>query len=172
MTAPRILQFSGIIHTNTGQFNRDMVIPGRGAFMAAPLDWPITLQPGTLNIKIDLSAVPGVFSEIGSSNGIKRFDERNFAPAFVIPQDSIKGNTLKPNERQPNKGTAQIWRAELLVISTGKAAKCWMLRRIGSGIYNQIELVSDLHLRSHPNLTDDIRVTLTVFEGSDTNLIA
>ena len=49
--------------------------------------------------------------------------------------------------------------------ATGESATCWMLRRLGSDIVSEIELVSDEHLRSRLNLCDGMAVRVTVWEA-------
>lgn len=159
------LEFHGKVRSNKGKFHKDMVVPGRDSLAMPPETWPGKLAPGTLNIEIDVPGVPGDFAEIGTGDGMKRFDEGNFTPAVVIPQHEISGNTLKPKPGQPRRGTAQVWRAELSVMATGETAQCWMLRRIGSSIASQIELVSEHHLRSRLNLENGTPVKVVVFEG-------
>lgn len=159
------LEFIGVVRSNTGKFHKEMVVPGREALASAPDDWPDRLAPGTLNIGIDPNKYPNEFAAIGTSDGMKRFDEGRFMAAFVIDQHEINGNTLKPKPGQPRRGTAQVWRAELSVICTGETAKCWMLRRIGSSISSQIELVSEGHLRSQLKLDDGTPVRITICEG-------
>jgi hypothetical protein len=160
----RTLVFKGSVHSNKGRFHREMVVPGRETLRSSPTDWPAQFAPGTLNIQVDLESCVGL-GEIGSSVGVKKFDEGQFKPALVIPQNEIVGNTLKPKAGEPQKGTGQAWRAELLVNATGATTKCWMLRRIGSSIASQIELISEDHLRNRLNLNDGTQITLTVFEG-------
>jgi hypothetical protein len=159
----RSLTFVGHVQSNMGKFHRELKVPGRESLASAPNDWPVHLAPGTLNIQVGPDGCDGL-AEIGSGVGVKRFDEGRFKPAFLIAQHEIEGNTLKPKAGQPLRGSAQVWRAELIVTATGATASCWMLRRIGSGIASQIELVSADHLRTRLLLNDETQVTLKVFE--------
>lgn len=161
----RTLEFTGKVRSNKGRFHEDMVVPGRVALSSAPDDWPTELASGTLNVQINDEGFPDDFGEIGDGRGVKKFDEGRFPPAFVIPQSEIIGNTLKPKEGKPHRGTGQVWRAELRNLTTGESAKCWMLRRINSGIAAQIELVSEYRLRDRLRLSDETPVRVTVFEG-------
>jgi hypothetical protein len=137
----RKLEFIGAVRSNKGEFSRDMVVPGRDSLVVAPADWPLKLALGTLNIAVNDDGFPEGFEEIGKGDGLNKFDEGKFRPELAIPPWRIARNTLQPLPDQPMRGAAQVWRAELQVISTGRVAKCWMLRRLGSGIVSQIELV-------------------------------
>ncbi|MBY0522794.1 MAG: hypothetical protein K2R98_05330 [Gemmataceae bacterium] len=153
-----------------GKFGKELTVPGRDSLLVAPEDWPKTLAPGTLNVLISHEGFPRDFDSLGAGDRLKKFDEGKFRPAFVIPQRLIAGNTLKPRPDQPTRGFAQVWRAELQVVSTCAKAKCWMLRRIGSSIAAQIELVAEDHLRSRLNLFDGAEVKVTVFEAEPAKL--
>ena len=159
----RKLEFIGTVRSNMGRFAKEMVIPGKDGFFLPPPDWPTTLAPGTLNIGI--TEFPGGFDELGNGDGLKKLDEGKFRAAAVIPPWRISGNTIQPTPGDPTRGTAQAWRAELQAISTGQTAKCWMLRRTGSSLASQIELVAEEHLRSSLNLADGTAVMVTVCEA-------
>ncbi|HKI17144.1 MAG TPA: hypothetical protein VKA15_04665 [Isosphaeraceae bacterium] len=161
----RKLEFIGSVRSNQGAFSQEMVIPGRQSLVLAPDDWPATLTPGTLNIAIHDDGFPIDFEQLGKGDGLKKLDERNFRPELAIPPWRIVGNTLQPTPDEPVLGSAQVWRAELEVASTGEVATCWMLRRLGSDIVSQIELVSDEHLRRRLNLCDGMVVKVTVWEA-------
>ncbi|MGA8348743.1 MAG: hypothetical protein ACXWPK_09230 [Isosphaeraceae bacterium] len=161
----RKLEFIGTVRSNKGECSVQMVVPGRDSLVVAPADWPVRLAPGTLNIGVNDDGFPEGFEEIGEGDGLKKFDEGKFRPELAIPPWRIAGNTLPPIPDQPMRGAAQVWRAELQVIFTDRVAKCWMLRRIGSGIVSQIELVAQEHLRSRLNLCDDMAVKVTVWEA-------
>jgi hypothetical protein len=143
----RKLEFSGAVRSNQGAFSQEMVIPGRKSLVLAPEDWPAKLAPGTLNIAIHDDGFPNELDRLGKGDGLKKLDEGKFRPELAIPPWRIVGNTLQPTPDEPVRGSAQVWRAELEVASTGEVATCWMLRRLGSDIVSQIELVSDEHLR-------------------------
>jgi hypothetical protein len=158
----RTLEFTGIVCSNTGKFAVDMVLPGRDDLTLAPADWPKKLVPGTLNIDVNDDGFPKGFDEIGNGEGLSRLDDGRFRPALVIPERKITGDTLKADPDHPRRGTAGVWQAELRVIASGRARPCWLLRRIGSEITSQIELVAQGHLRSCLNLCDGTAVTVTV----------
>lgn len=159
----RKLEFIGTLRTNTDHFSKTMTLPGRDDLLVVPSDWPTKLAPGTLNIEID--AFPEGFDGIGEGDGLKKLDKGKFRAALVIPQRKIAGNTLLSTSDEPTKGFAQVWRAELQVITTDQATKCWMMRRIGSDNARQIELVSDEHLRSSLRLVNGTRVKVIVYEA-------
>jgi hypothetical protein len=161
----RKLEFSGVVRSNQGAFSQAMVIPGRKSLVLAPDDWPEKLAPGTLNIAIQDGGYPNNLDELGKGDGLKKLDEGNFRPELAIPPWRIVGNTLQPTHDEPLRGSAQVWRAKLEVASTGEFAACWFLRRLGSDIVSQIELVSDEHLRPRMNLCDGKVVKVTVWEA-------
>ena len=140
-------------------------IPGRKSLVLAPEDWPAKLAPGTLNIAIHDGGFPNDFDQLGKGDGLKKLDEGKFRPELAIPPWRIVGNTLQSTPDEPVRGSAQVWRAELEVTCTGEVATCWMLRRLGSDIVSQIELVSDEHLRRRLNLSDGMEVKVTVWEA-------
>lgn len=158
----------GSVRGNEGTFSQKMVVPGRGELFVAPEDWPDRLVPGTLNIEID--DFPKDLDGIGEGDGLKKLDKGKFRAALIIPQRKIAGNTIKPTQDQPTRGFAQVWRAELHVLATGQATQCWMLRRIGSSIAQQIELVADQNLRKALNLGDGAKVKVTIREAESKKL--
>ena len=159
----RKLEFSGIVRSNQVILPA-MVIPGRKSLVLAPDDWPED-SPGTLNIAIQDGGFPDNLDELGKGDGLKKLDEGNFRPEMAIPPWRIAGNTMQPTHDEPLRGSAQVWRAKLEVASTGEFAACWFLRRLGSDIVSQIELVSDEHLRRRMNLCDGMVVKVTVWEA-------
>ena len=155
----RKLTFRCTIKPGIGEHS-DLKFPGRNEFADGPTDWPIKLQPGSLNALIDDDGYPDAFDSLGSAVGMKRLDEGRFIPEFIIPRAQIENNS---------KGDAQVWRAHISVTNTGKEIDCWALRRIRSGITRQIELVSDLHLRTALILDDGAEVVVTLFERTERN---
>lgn len=141
------LKFEGAVVCGCGAFARDMEIPGRMLLPWAPPEWPDVLARGTLNFSI--SQMPEPLRARGWSD-IKRLDRREFASAFEIPQDAIPGNTLKPHASAPERGRAQVWRAELQ--TQNGATACWVLRRIKSGYARVLELVSERRMRDELDL--------------------
>lgn len=164
----RIFRFIGKVKSNKGLFAKELTLPTRGTVHDLPPDWPATIEPGTLNVRIDDDGFPtNGFDSIGRSNGVKKLDEGKFVPACTIPFDAIPGNTLRPRPNEPLRGTGQAWRARICVATTGESLDCWMFRRIGSGISSQLELISDRRIRSVLNLhEDDVAVAVDIFEGA------
>ncbi|MEX1098581.1 MAG: hypothetical protein WED34_21220 [Planctomycetales bacterium] len=154
---PRTLTFCCSVKKGIGKHS-DLRIPGTNELPDAPSDWPTTLQPGSLNALIDDNGYPDGFESLGSGPGMKKLDDGCFEPEFVIPKDKIKNNS---------KGDAQVWRACIVVNATGEEIACWALRRIGSGIKKQIELVSAVHLRNTFRLGEDAKVTVRLFERQE-----
>ncbi len=157
--------FSGTVRSNSGRFHKEMIVPGRGGLPAPPQDWPKELAPGTLHIEISADGWPAALSDCGTGDGLMKFDQGGVRPEFTIQQQEIAGNTLKPKPEQPLRDPAQVWRAELTVLTIGKTTRCWMLRRIGSRIASQIELVADRHLGTSLSLEDGTDVRITLYEG-------
>ena len=150
----RKLEFIGTMQTGRCRFAHEMVIPGRDSLFLKPDDWPRQLAPGTLNILVNDDGFPVGFEEIGKSEGLTKLDEGNFGRALLISPWKIAGNTIKDDSDNPTRGMGEIWRAELQVIATGRATKCWMFRRIGSDITSEIELVAEENLRTRLSLSD------------------
>ena len=68
---------SATVRTGNGKFAKDIVIPGHADLFLAPIDWPTQLAPGTLNIKVNDDGFPEGFNEIGSGDGLKKFEEES-----------------------------------------------------------------------------------------------
>jgi hypothetical protein len=150
------LTFRGRVTPGIGLFSLQIVVPGRAQLGAdAPPDWPALLSPGTLNVRVSSNGWPDA---IDQRRQIEQVDNGEFRPALVIPHQRIENNTLGPREGHPLCGTGQAWRAEFSI--RDQKASCWILRRIGSGYRDVIELVSDSNLRAKYSLTDDDSVLL------------
>ncbi len=154
------LKFSGKIVNGIGR-HVELYVPGRSALPNAPEDWPDELRPGSLNLRV--SEFPDEFRARGLEPSTKSLDVAEFAPVFVVPQDTLGNNKLMPTKEMPNRGTAQIWRTALEVES--EKLPCWVLRRFGSGLRDQLEVVSNLHLRAKLGLTKghEWPATVTMF---------
>lgn len=83
-------------------------------------------------------------------------DSRRFVPKFVLPATSIVGKAPSTD--------AQVWRALLIKVATGRAVWCWLFRHAGSRMRSQIDLVADIPLRLSLVLRADDRVAVLVFE--------
>ena len=160
----RKLEFIGTVQTGRCRFAHEMVIPGQDSLFLKPDYWPRRLAPGTLNIKLNDGGFPPGFDDIGKGEGLTKLDEGNFGRALLISPWKIAGNTIQHDADHPTRGMGEIWRAELQVIATGQATKCWLFRRIGSDITSSIELVAEENLRTRLNLSDETAVKVTVWE--------
>jgi hypothetical protein len=143
------------------------VIPDRNKLPSAPDDWPDNLEPGSLNVGVAANGWPSEFTGVPSGKGAQKLDSRRFPPAFIIPHDKIGGN-FTPTPENPDKGTAQVWRAVLRASNPNRSRKVWILRRIGSGLKAQIEIVSDVRLKDVMSLADGVTVEVEMEYGETT----
>lgn len=155
------ITFRGTVASGIGRY-ATLSIPGRSRLDGAPPDWPEALYPGSLNIRV--SAYPSDSEGHALINRVEELDQGRFAPTFEIPRQSISNNQLGPRPGLPRGGDAQVWRAELLIESDGRVICCWVLRRFGSTVGEQLELVADRRLRDE-GLPDGCRVGV-VLEGT------
>ena len=153
------IDFGGEICSGIGK-HRELGVPGRDAIADAPSDWPRTLCPGSLNVRV--RQYPAAFDSRALSHTVRELDICGFRPEFTIPQAELRNNKLQPSADAPKRGIAQVWRARLTSLATGSTVDCWLLRRIGSTVGEQLELVSNHKLRSH-GLEDGDRVRVTIF---------
>lgn len=149
------IDFEGLIKDGIGNFAKNVPLPGRSAIPGAPCGWPEELHPGTLNVAVD--HYPGEFRQHRLDEVVSSLDLGSFKPWFRIPKRLI-GN-------HPRLGDAQVWNAELTRTETGESVTCWLLRRIGSGLVNDLELVSDQGLRIALGLENADRVLVRVYGG-------
>jgi hypothetical protein len=73
------LQFGGTVVNGQGD-HRDLLVPGRLELPNAPADWPVTLEPGSLNLKV--SRYPDAWLERGLGTSVKLLDSGVFRPEF------------------------------------------------------------------------------------------
>jgi len=130
-------------------------VPGGNDLQVRPDDWPEQLYAGSLNVLIASNGYPEVMQSRRVPLTVKSLDVAGFAPEFTIPQHLMRNNQLTAIPTMPDRGTAQIWRARLLVGEHNVA--CWVLRRIGSGLEHELELVSGEGIRSTYKLPEDVR---------------
>jgi len=123
------------------------------------------LAAGTLNIHVKRSGFPAAFLDNFKDHSFRHLDLRRFKPEAELPWSDIGGNTLPPTPDKPDRGSAQVWRASLLNLQTKNDHLCWVLRRIGSDLRSEVELVSDENLREALNLSDGSPVQIGV-EGA------
>lgn len=140
------LVFRGTVSDGAGRFAKELEVPGAGRVSVPIRDWPATLHPGTLNVRI--REFPGGFAAIFGGESVRLLDSRRFSPEAEIPHDEIGNNTLPPTADKPDQGNAQVWRATLRADATQRECVCWVLRRIGSGLSRALECVSGERLRT------------------------
>lgn len=151
----RTLTFHCVVRSGKGRHSR-IAIPGKHKLRDSADDWPEQLYPGSLNALILAGGYPEGFDALGRGVGMKKLDEGAFCPAFVIPADQITSNS---------RGDGQVWRAIVLVPSTGAECACWVFRRIRSTIRRQIELVANERLRDRLGISDGSNVLVVICEG-------
>lgn len=145
------IAFEGKIASGVGR-HVELQVPGREALPQAPKDWPIALCKGSLNVRIHPDGYPELFQEIGLPQTTKSLDQKPIECSFEIGQSEFGNNRLAPTDGMPHKGSAQVWRA--ILTTNEQEIVCWVLRRYGSGLRDQLEIVSDAHLRTDYGLTD------------------
>lgn len=158
------ISFRGVITEGVGKYV-ELYVPGRNEISQAPHDWPVTLHKGSLNVRISLGGYPPLFATLGLTELIRSLDTKAFPGAFEIAQHEFGNNRLGPVPGMPHKGSAQAWRATLLV--NGRNHRCWVLRRYGSGVGEQLELLSHIHMRSAFHLTNGQDVVVSLEQGSE-----
>lgn len=121
-----------------------LFVPGRALIAQADEDWPLTLYPGSLNIRVD--SLPPQLKEKGLPASVEALDNRLFAPAFEIRRDQFGNNKLRPTPEMPRRGDAQVWRAKIMTDGR-EIVECWVLRRFGSRVEEQLEIVANRRLR-------------------------
>jgi len=154
------LKFEGTVVNGQGDHNK-LLVPGCSLLPDAPEDWPETLQPGSLNVRI--GAYPLAWRERGLAASVKVFDTDVFPPEFLIPQVKMRNNQLTPTPSKPRRGIGQVWRATLN--ANGGCLDCWVLRRVDSGLRDVLELVAGYAIRPALGLerTQDWPATVTVY---------
>ena len=157
----RTLIFKGQIRSGVGR-HVELGIPGRDALINAPLEWPEKLQPGSLNIGVHSDGYPEELIEYRDFEGVITLDRKLIPPAFLIPREYMKNNKLRSDPDMPDRGVAQVWRATLIVESAFESYPVWVLRRLGSRVGEQLELVSEVHLRDTLSLQDGMSVTVAL----------
>jgi CTP-dependent riboflavin kinase len=143
--------FKGCIVKGVGRYV-ELHVPGRNEIRQAPSDWPEVLCKGSLNVRIAPDGYPPLFKETGLQDSTKSLDVKCYPCVFEIAQHEFGNNKLTPGPAMPKRGSAQVWRAVLT--ANGHNIECWVLRRYGSGLADQLELLSDKHLRTEYGLED------------------
>jgi hypothetical protein len=133
-----------------------MEIPGHSKLPQSPEDWPEQLCRGSLNVLIHPDGHPPEFSLVA------KLDDGQFKPAFEIEWHQIIGNTLYPFTGMPHHGNAQVWRAEIgRADQPSNLISCWVLRRFGSTVGEQLEIVSKDRL--DPGLPNRAEVVVQMY---------
>jgi hypothetical protein len=140
------------------------VLPSRKQLSKPIRDWPNTPEPGTLNVRVK-DGFPAEFLRAFGEPNLRLLDSRRFSPEAELNWTEIGGNTLPPQPGHADRGNAQVWRATLRNLSTGSECLCWALRRTGSGLSVDLELVAGEKLRDRLILSDDTPVEIDL-EGS------
>lgn len=154
------LVFHGFVKSGGGRFSNELVVPGASKSSVIIRDWPERLQPGTLNVRVD--RFPDTYVQKFGQPDIRHLDSRMFLPEAELHHSEIANNTIRPQLGQPDRGNAQIWRALLTKLESCFQVQCWVLRRIGSNLSVDLELVSGSHLRNALSLSDNDRIAVEV----------
>ena len=129
-------------------------VPGRNDLETAPSDWPERLYAGSLNVLIPPTGYPQQMQARGIPLTVKSLDVAGCKPEFTIPQHLMRHNMLTATDAMPHRGTAQVWRA--ILFADGHTIACWVLRRLGSGLEHELELVSGEGIRCSYELSEDV----------------
>lgn len=151
------LEFAGSVVNGIGRHS-ELVIPGRLKIPGCPNDWPEELFPGSLNVLV--TRYPDEFVSRGFPPVVTTLDVAGFEPQFSIARHLMHNNTLVATPAMPRRGDAQVWMASL--VASEQEVRCWVLRRIGSALREQIELVSNVKLRDNLNLSRERRWPVVV----------
>ena len=155
------LEFSGAVVEGKGGHN-ELGVPGKSQVPSAPDDWPTVLYPGSLNVR--LKAWPKEFASRGLMMSVECLDAGLFTPEFEITRDQFAKNSIYPRAGVPRGGDAQVWRANIVVAGrVVEPATCWALRRFGSRVGEQLELVSGVRLRDAFSLENAMEVVVRLF---------
>ncbi len=156
------ISFRGVICTGVGKYV-ELHVPGKDEIRRAPTDWPTRLKEGSLNVCIAADGYPALFAALNLPNSVSSLDKRPFPAAFEIAHHEFGNNRLGPKLGKPENGSAQVWRA--ILTACGHDRRCWVLRRYGSGVGEQLELLSQVHMRSTYQLQDRQPVVVTLDRG-------
>lgn len=132
----------------------ELFVPGRVELNSSHVNWPTKLSPGSLNIKIRHNGYPIEFSQHKLRATVSSLDKSLFKAAFEIKREQFRNNILFPSKHTPNGGDAQVWISKLEV--NNRLIPCWVLRRYGSRLRTELEVVSDVKIRTTISLSTDI----------------
>jgi hypothetical protein len=155
------LRFKGVVRKGVGKFAKELTLPGRSKLSKPIRDWPEIPHPGTLNVRVE-GGFPTEFVETFGRPDVRLLDSRRFSPEAELKWSEIGGNTLPPQPGRPDRGNAQVWRATVCNSNTGATSLCWALRRIGSALSMDFELIAGEKLRDRLALMDGTPVELAL----------
>ena len=144
------IEFAGKVVNGIGKHS-ELFVPGRSEVPDCAIGWPEKLLPESLNVRI--SKYPDEFAARRLPPFVATLDIAGFEPQFKIARHLMLNNTLAATQTMPHRGDAQVWMASL--ITSKQEVSCWVLRRFGSALKDQIELVSSVGLRNELGLTRD-----------------
>jgi hypothetical protein len=153
-----MLRFAGRAKSNSQKFSKQVRIPSRRNIHCPPLGWPENFEIGSLNIGIDDYPSGFVAPEDGG-RGVAELEQGSLEPVLVLEHFQI----ISPFPDKPARGRRQFWPATLTVSTTKAKANCWVCRRIGTAVVNQLELISYRKLRDYLRLEDGIPVQADVY---------
>ncbi|MCK2151213.1 hypothetical protein MYE70_19275 [Marinobacter alexandrii] len=160
------LDFSGKVCDGAGLFSKQIIIPSPVEDLKSVKDWPSELVRGTFNLQVEKGGWPDVQGFDFKASGVQCLDRSQaFPPALYLDHTFVPNNTLHPGNKGKFGGDLQFWRAKLSIDGVAVPILCYVLRRVGSGYRDKIELVSDIHIRSEFQVENGSRVNLTVYDG-------
>ena len=162
----KTLKFTGHVINGIGKHS-ELGVPGKLDLDCSPADWPEALYPGSLNIDISSDGYPSEFKELNPKMAVTKLDSKFFPALFTIPQNHMQNNKLISRGDESERGVGQVWRAMVINETSGQSLSAWVLRRIGSGLGHQLEIVSNVHLRDTLALDNRTTVTVIMESGDD-----
>lgn len=157
---PGAMTFFGKIVDGRGTYVQ-LGVPGRVELPGAPRDWPEELCPGSLNFRVEPNGYPERFSADGQPPTVKLLDQGVLPACFEISQSKFSNNKLVSIPQMPNRGNAQVWRASLSYKE--RKIDCWVLRRYGSGLGQELEILSDRYMRKEYEIESETAANITLY---------
>jgi hypothetical protein len=152
-------EFRGVITNGVGK-HVELHVPGKSEIEHSHAKWPGELHKGSLNVRISKDGYPDLFDELHLEKSTRSLDSKCIPATFEIGQAQFGNNQLRATAEMPHRGSAQVWQANLK--TPEKNIACWVLRRYGSGLRDQLELVSDVHLRTKYQLENGTEVIVAL----------
>ncbi len=160
-----LLRFLAKVCDGAGRFAEEIEIPSPVEGLTSVEGWPSGLVRGTFNIQVQGNSWPEIEGLDFRRAGVQCLDRSSvFSPALYLDHSFIPNNTLNPNNKGEFGGDLQFWRAELSIANGPENLRCYMLRRVGSGYRDKIELVSDVHFRREYQVESGREVSLVVYD--------